>query len=186
MRGFYPANTLFVVKCVPRPSPGSLRRASALPSDPTSPRKEREEREEERHFLTQITRTTAAFASAEVPFAVTPFAFKNSRTVSAVTSTPCAAGAALVAAAVATTAVLSSATPANFPLSSSAAAPEKPKPGGGDSARSPLVPTGVTAAFQLLAPAAPPWLCGSAIPMRSTLAFAAPSASASGFSPRAP
>ena len=46
------------------------------------------------YFRTQITRTTDAFASADPPDALTPLAFKNSRTVSAGTSAACAAGAA--------------------------------------------------------------------------------------------
>src|SRR6516162_11692549 len=33
------------------------------------------------YFLTQITRTAAAFASLDVPFAFTPCALRNSRTV---------------------------------------------------------------------------------------------------------
>ena len=46
----------------------------------------------ETYFRTQITRTTAAFASVDVPFAVTAFAFRKSRTVSADTITACDAG----------------------------------------------------------------------------------------------
>ena len=44
------------------------------------------------YFRTQITRTTDAFASADPPDALTPLALRKSRTVSAVTSTACAAG----------------------------------------------------------------------------------------------
>src|SRR6185437_11713162 len=98
------------------------------------------------YFRTQITRTTAAFASDEVPFAVTSFALRNSRTVSDATSTDWLVGAAFVAVAAATTTGFSSARPANLPLSSSAGAPEKPSPGAGDIARSPPVPTWVTCA----------------------------------------
>ena len=46
------------------------------------------------YFRTQITRTTAAFASVALPLAVTLFAFRKSRTLSAETIIACAAGAA--------------------------------------------------------------------------------------------
>ena len=70
---------------------------------------------------------------------------------------------------------------------SSAAAPEKPGAGGGDRARSLPAPTGVTEALALLVALAPPWLCGSAMPVSSTLFLAKLSlARASGFRPGAP
>ena len=47
-----------------------------------------------RYFRTQITRTTAAFASDDPPDAFTPCALRNSRTVPADTRAACAAGAA--------------------------------------------------------------------------------------------
>ncbi len=136
------------------------------------------------YFRTQITRTTDAFASADPPDAFTPLALRKSRTVSADTSVACAAGAAFGGPA--TTSGFSSAMPANFPSASSAAAPEKPSPGAGDSAGSPPLPIGVTNALMLLTAAAPPWLCGSAMPVRSRLGLAAPLAIFSGFNPRAP
>ena len=82
-----------------------------------------------RYFRTQITLTTDAFASDDPPACATPLAFKNSRTTSADTSTACAA-----AAGPATITGFSSATPANTPSASNAAAPEKPRPGAGVSA----------------------------------------------------
>ena len=88
-----------------------------------------------RYFLTQITRTTDAFASDDPPAALTPLALRNSRTVSADTSTACAAGVAL--AGPATTAGFNSAIPANLPSASNAAAPEKPSAGAGESGSSP-------------------------------------------------
>ena len=136
------------------------------------------------YFLTQITRTTDAFASVDPPAAFTPLALRNSRTVSAGTSTACAAGVAF--AGPATTAGFNSARPANLPSASSAAAPEKPSAGAGDSARSPPPPTGATCALTLLAAAPPPWFCGSAMPVSSTADFARHLPSASGFKPRAP
>src|SRR6185437_6968387 len=93
------------------------------------PPKERREVNKGAHFRTQITRTTAALASDEVPSAVTSFALRNSRTVSDATSTDWLAGAAFAAVAAATITGFSKATPANLPLSSSAGAPEKPSPG---------------------------------------------------------
>src|SRR5579859_2260061 len=138
------------------------------------------------YFRTQITRTTAALASVEVPAAAISCAFRKSRTVSPVTSTDWLAGAAFVVVAVATTTGLSSATPVNLPASSSAGAPENPTAGGGDSARSPPVPTNVTCALALETAAAPPWFCGSAMPTISTLPFAAPSERLSGFRLRTP
>ena len=53
-----------------------------------------------------------------------------------------------------------SATPANLPAPSSAGAPENPRPGDGDRARSPSVPTWATDALMLVAAAPPPWDCG--------------------------
>ena len=47
------------------------------------------------YFLTQITRTTDAFASVDPPAALTPLALRKSRTVSGVTSAACAAGTPL-------------------------------------------------------------------------------------------
>src|SRR5712675_970564 len=91
------------------------------------------------YFLTQITRTTDAFASDDPSAALTPFALRNSRTVSADTSAACAAGAAFGGPA--TTTGFKSAMPANLPSVSSAAAPEKPTAGTGASARSPPPPT---------------------------------------------
>ena len=44
------------------------------------------------YFLTQITRTTDAFASVDPLATFTLLAFRKSRTVSDVTSTACAAG----------------------------------------------------------------------------------------------
>src|ERR1700722_11357180 len=78
------------------------------------------------YFLTQITRTTAAFASDEPPAASTPLALRNSRTVSAGTSAACAADAAL--AGPPTMTGFNRATPAHFPSVSHAAAPGKKKP----------------------------------------------------------
>ena len=72
--------------------------------------------------------------------------------MSADTSAACAAGAAF--AGPATTSGFNSAMPANLPSASSAAAPEKPSPGAGDSARSLPLPTGATDALTLLAAAA--------------------------------
>src|ERR1700744_4805496 len=105
------------------------------------------------YFRTQITRTTDAFASVDVPVAFTPLALRKSRTVSADTSAAWAAGAAF--AGPATTSDFSSAMPANLPSASSAAEPEKPSPGAGDSARSLPLPTGVTDALTLLIAEAP-------------------------------
>src|ERR1700737_4807818 len=136
------------------------------------------------YFLTQITRTTAAFASDDPPAASTPLALRNSRTVSAGTSAACAAGAAFGGPA--TTTGFNSAMPANLPSLSSAAAPEKPSAGAGDSARSLPLPTCVIDALTVLAAAPPPWFCGSAMPGRSTPDFAAPLIRPSGFNPRAP
>ena len=76
-----------------------------------------------RYFLTQITRTTAVLASDDPLAALTPLALRNSRTLSAGTSTACAAGVAF--AGPATTAGFNSARPANLPSASSAAAPGK-------------------------------------------------------------
>src|ERR1700736_3211528 len=136
------------------------------------------------YFLTQITRTTDAFASDDPPpAAFTPLALRNSRTVSAGTSTACAAGVAFGGPATITG--FNSAMPANLPSLSSAAAPEKPSAGGGDSATSPP-PTCAIDALTLLTAAPPPWFCGSAMPVISTPDFAAPLLKASGFSPRAP
>src|SRR6187402_1359829 len=103
------------------------------------------------YFRTQMTRTTDALASADPPVAVMPLALRKPRTVSAGTS---AAEAAL--AGPATTTGFNSAMPANLPSVSSAAAPEKPSAGAGDSARSLPVPTGVTEALTLLTAAPPP------------------------------
>ena len=83
------------------------------------------------YLRTQITRTMAAFASVDVPFAVTAFAFRKSRTVSAETITACDAGTDV--AGPATIAGFNSATPANLPSPSMAGLPEKPTAGGGDS-----------------------------------------------------
>jgi gamma-glutamyltranspeptidase/glutathione hydrolase len=106
------------------------------------------------YFRTQITRTTAALASDDAPAALTPLAFKNSRTISAGTSTACAAGVEFGGPA--TTAGFNSAMPANLSSPSSAAPPEKPMAGAGDSARSLPPPTCVTDALTLLAATAPP------------------------------
>src|SRR5580698_4485017 len=122
------------------------------------------------HFLTQITRTTDAFASADSPAALTPLALRNSCTASAGTSTACAAGVAFGGPATMTG--FNSATPAKVPSLSSAAAPEKPTAGGGDSARSPPPPICATDALMLLTAAAPPWFCGSEMPVSSTLVLA--------------
>src|SRR5579863_8335983 len=106
------------------------------------------------HYLrTQITRTTADAASFEPCAATTPLAFRKSRTVSAGTSTDCA-GAAVTTPA--TIAGFNSARPANLPLSSRAAAPEKPTAGAGDNARSLPLPTGVTVALTVVAVRPPP------------------------------
>src|SRR3954469_3033860 len=104
----------------------------------------------ESYFRTQMTRTTAAFASDELPFAVTPFAFRKSRTVSAETITACDTGTAV--AGPATIAGFNSATPANLPSASIAGPPEKPTAGGGDSAESPP-PTAASAPLRLDTPA---------------------------------
>src|SRR6478736_5398319 len=138
----------------------------------------------ESYFLTQITRTTDAFASGDPPLTLTPFALRKSRTVFDVTSTACAPGAAL--AGPATSTGFNSATPANLPSPSSAAAPEKPSAGGGESATSLLPPSCATEALTLLTAAPPPWLCGSAMPVRSSAVFDAAWARSSGFNPRAP
>src|SRR6202166_5463299 len=136
------------------------------------------------YFRTQITRTTAAFASADPAEAVTPLPLRNSRTVSPGTSTACAAGVAV--AGPATIADFNSAMPANLPSPSSAAAPEKPSAGGGDNATSPPPPICDALALTLLTAAGAPRLCGSAMPVRATADFAAPSLNESGFNPRAP
>src|ERR1700687_4440497 len=114
------------------------------------------------YFLTQITRTTDAFASDDPPAALTPLAPRNSRTTSAGTSAACAAGAAFGGPA--TTTGLSSAMPANLPSPSGRPPPENPPAGAGDSARSPPLPTCATDALTLLAAVPPPWFCGSAMP----------------------
>src|ERR1700730_2677248 len=101
------------------------------------------------YLRTQITRTTAALESDDAPAALTPLAFKNSRTMSAGTSVACAAGVEFGGPV--TTTGFNSAMPANFPSLSSAAAPEKPMAGAGDSARS--LPTD---ALTLLAATPPP------------------------------
>src|SRR6202043_2380783 len=95
----------------------------------------RDGRTEPVYFLTQITRTTDAFASGDPPAAFTPLALRKSRMVPAGTSTACAVGVAFGGPATITG--FSSAMPANLPSLSSAAAPEKPSAGGGDSATSP-------------------------------------------------
>src|SRR6202048_1264723 len=105
------------------------------------------------YLRTQITRTTAALESDDAPAALTPLAFKNSRTMSAGTSV--AFGAGVEFGGPVTTTGFNSAMPANFPSLSSAAAPEKPMAGAGDSARSLPLPTWVTDALTLLA-ATPP------------------------------
>src|ERR1700748_3036073 len=46
------------------------------------------------YFRTQITRTTDALASVDVPLVFTPLAVRKSRTASARSSIPCAAGVA--------------------------------------------------------------------------------------------
>src|ERR1700728_2087427 len=101
--------------------------------------------QEFRYLRTQITRTTAAFASIDPPAALTPLALRNSRTVSAGTSTAWAAGAAFDTPA--TSADFNNAMPLNLPPSSRAAAPEKPIAGAGDNARSLPPATGVIAAL---------------------------------------
>ena len=117
------------------------------------------------------------------PDALTPLAFKNSRTASVGTSAACDAGAAFEPPA--TTVGFSSAMPANLPSLSSAAAPEKPTVGAGQSAKS-LLPDGAIDALTPLAAVPPPWLCGSAMPVSSTADFVPPSVRFSGFNPRAP
>ena len=99
-----------------------------------------------RYFRTQITRTTAAFASLEVPFAATAFAFRKSRTASGETITACDAGATVAGPAI--IAGFNSVTPANLPSPSTAGPPENPTAGGGDSAASPP-PTDANAALTL-------------------------------------
>ena len=84
--------------------------------------------------------------------AFTPLALRKSRTVSAVTSTACAAGAAFGGPATSTG--FNSAMPANLPSLSSAAAPEKPSAGAGDSATSLPPPIWATEALTLLTAAA--------------------------------
>ena len=101
-----------------------------------------------RYFRTQITRTTDAFASDDPPAALTPLALRKSRTVSDVTSTACAAGAPFAGPATCTG--FNSATPANLPSPSSAAAPEKPIAGAGVSATSLPPPSWATDALTLL------------------------------------
>ena len=87
------------------------------------------------YFLTQITRTTDAFASGDPLLAAfTPLALRKSSNVSAGTKAACAAGVAFGGPA--TTTGFNSAIPANLPSASSAAAPEKPSAGAGDSATS--------------------------------------------------
>ena len=100
------------------------------------------------YFLTQITRTTDAFASGDPPAALTPLALRKSRTVSDVTSTACAAGAPFAGPATCTG--FNSAMPANLPSPSSAAAPEKPIAGAGVSATSLPPPSWATEALTLL------------------------------------
>ena len=101
-------------------------------------------------------------ASDDPPVASTPLALRNSRTVSADTSTACAVEVAF--AGPADHLGFNSAIPANLPSPSIPAAPENPSAGAGESARSPLVPTGAIDALTLVAEAAPPWFCGSAMP----------------------
>ena len=86
------------------------------------------------------------------------------------TSVACAAGAAF--AGPATSTGFSNAMPANLPSVSSAAAPEKPIAGGGDSAVS--MPACAIEALTVLAAAPPPWLCGSAMPVISSAVLVAP------------
>src|SRR6202011_6227485 len=107
------------------------------------PPRVREGQTERSYFRTQITRTTDAFGSGDPPAAFTPLALRKSRTVSAGTSTACAAGVALGGPATITG--FNSAMPANLPSLSSAAAPEKPSAGGGDSATSLPPPSCATA-----------------------------------------
>src|ERR1700684_1679452 len=76
--------------------------------------------QEFRYLRTQITRTTAAFASIDPPAALTPLALRNSRTASAGTSTAWAAGAAFDTPA--TSADFNNAMPLNLPPSSPPAA----------------------------------------------------------------
>src|SRR5436190_15045390 len=136
------------------------------------------------YFRTQITRTTDALASDDPSDPLTPLALRNLCTVSGGTSAACAAGAAFGGPATITG--FNKAMPANLPSLSSAAAPEKPTAGAGDSAKSLPLPTRVTEALMLLTVARPPWFCGSAMPVSSTPDFAAPLLKVSGFSPRAP
>ena len=91
-------------------------------------------------FYHTDSRGTTVVLRPTIPDALTPLALRNSRTVSAGTSTACAAGVAF--AGPATIAGFNSAMPANLPSPSSAAAPEKPSAGAGDSARSLPLPTG--------------------------------------------
>src|SRR5664279_2930964 len=140
--------------------------------------------EVEPYFRTQITRTTDVFGSEDALATLTPLALRNSSTTSAGISAACAASVAFGGPA--TTTGFNSAMPANLPSASSAAAPEKPTAGAGESASSPPLPTCATEDLMLLAAAAPPWFCGSAMPVSSRLAFAAPLLKPSGFNPRAP
>ncbi len=100
------------------------------------------------YFRTQITRTTDALASDDPSGPLTPLALRNFCTVSAGTSAACAAVAAFGGPATITG--FNSATPANLPSLSCAAAPEKPTAGAGDSAKSLPLPTWATEARQCL------------------------------------
>src|SRR6516164_2254893 len=133
------------------------------------------------YFRTQITRTTAALASVEAPSASIPFVLRNSRTASDGTSTACAAGAPLEGREAATDTGFNSASPANLPLSSSAAAPENPIIGGGDNVRSPPPLISLTDALTALMAEPPPWFCGSAMPVRLIVDLTTPGARSSGF-----
>src|SRR5216684_7299215 len=136
------------------------------------------------YFRTQITRTTDALASDDPSDPLTPLALRNSRTVSDGTSAACAVGATFGGPATITG--FNSAMPANLPSLSCAAAPEKPTAGAGDSAKSLPPPIWAAEALTLLTAAAPPWFCGSAMPVTSTVDLAAPLLKARGFNPRAP
>src|SRR5262245_18599018 len=81
------------------------------------------------YFRTQITRTTEALASADVPVALTPFAFRKSLMASAGTRAACGVVPSVEPA---TSTGFNRERPANLLSASIAAAPEKPSAGAGE------------------------------------------------------
>ena len=121
---------------------------------------------DEPYFLTQITRTTAAFASADSPVALTPFALRK--------SVPCRPAPAPPA-----RRVRRSRGPRPAPASAArcrricrrcrARPRRRIRARGAATAPVAVAAELATAALTLLAAAPPPWFCGSAMPVMSSV-----------------